>query len=130
MNSRLTAEGQLHIYRTLRGVTDSHVIDAAIARSAEARHLERLSQSLATTYAGQAELRIKEATHPVRGPIELIKNFIAIGRKGISIQRYKGLGEMNAEQLREQLWTRMHAAYFRLRCLTQMKRRKFCHSHG
>jgi len=87
--------------RTLRGVTERHVIDGAMVRSAEARQLDQMAPELQRIYGRPPHLRVKENDEQIFGPLGLVKAVMDLGRKGVGIQRYKGLGEMNPGQLWE-----------------------------
>ncbi|MCW5696078.1 MAG: DNA topoisomerase (ATP-hydrolyzing) subunit B [Bauldia sp.] len=93
--------GGVTFSRTLRGVTESAAIDVALIDSADARRLNALTPRLREIYAAPAIFRRKGEETLVHGPRDLLEAVFAAGRKGFSLQRYKGLGEMNAEQLWE-----------------------------
>jgi len=121
----LTEDGHVEILRTWRGVTDYHKVEAAFLVSAEARKLARLAAENAEVYAQPARLvrtttaaaepepetteeaeeaptvRTVDPASAITRPSQLLEAVLAVGRKGLSIQRYKGLGEMNAIQLWE-----------------------------
>jgi DNA gyrase subunit B len=118
-SGELAEDGGFLLRRLWRGVTDVTIVEAGFLHSAEARKLHTLAAEQAETYAKPALLRTvkaaasaaegddeaeavdtRKAVHVTR-PSELLDGVLAAGRKGLSISRYKGLGEMNAEQLWE-----------------------------
>ena len=76
-------------------MTETHTLDRALLGSLEARRLNERQAHLQEIYAAPASLKRKEGETPVFGPRTLLDAVFETGRKGISIQRYKGLGEMN-----------------------------------
>jgi DNA gyrase subunit B len=96
-----TSDGGLKFWREVRGVREMVAIDGALIGSTDARKLDRMTQDLKNVYLEVGRLTRKDEAVDVRAPSELLNAIYDWGRRGLSLQRYKGLGEMNASQLYE-----------------------------
>jgi DNA gyrase subunit B len=98
---RITQDHGIRLSRILRGVEELRTLDGAVLRSGEARKLSQIAGQTRDIYRDPARLVRKERDQLIHGPIDLLKSILAEGEKGLSLQRYKGLGEMNPGQLWE-----------------------------
>ena len=98
---RITQDKGVRLTRILRGVEEVRTLDGPMLRSGEARKSGTFTQHLQEVYNTPATLIRKDRVQSIYGPLDLLAAILEEGERGLSLQRYKGLGEMNPDQLWE-----------------------------
>ncbi|WP_319825029.1 DNA topoisomerase (ATP-hydrolyzing) subunit B [Thalassovita sp.] len=100
-HGRITQDHGIRLARILRGVEEVRTLDGPMLRSGEARKTGSFTQALQEVYETPATLVRKDRSQLIMGPLDLLEAILKEGEKGLTLQRYKGLGEMNPDQLWE-----------------------------
>ena len=100
-SGRITQDHGIRLARILRGVEELQTLDGPMLKSGEARKTGTFTESLQEIYESPATLIRKDQSQIIYGPLELLSSILKEGEKGLTLQRYKGLGEMNPDQLWE-----------------------------
>ena len=95
---RITQDHGIRLSRILRGVEEMRTLDGPMLRSGEARKAGSFTESLKEVYGSTATLVRKDRSLAIHGPLDLMDAILKEGEKGLTLQRYKGLGEMNPDQ--------------------------------
>ncbi|SLN45187.1 DNA gyrase subunit B [Roseovarius litorisediminis] len=98
---RPTQDHGIRLTRTVRGVEEMRTLDGPVLRGGEARKLGQMTSALREVYTLPAQLVRKDRVQDIFGPLDLLDAILKEGEKGLTLQRYKGLGEMNPGQLWE-----------------------------
>jgi DNA gyrase subunit B len=99
-NAKITDEGDILLKRTQEEIPERFVLPCSLTHFPEARQVANKLKGL-EAYHRPAVLKFKERESRILGPCDLVQFVLEDGRRGMTIQRYKGLGEMNADQLWE-----------------------------